>query len=93
MGRSVLKMGKSARLVSFTWRIRYVRQKDGEITFKLGSQRKNSHVEANELWFGMIKTKNCVAELKKKHENNSDECIRGVMEHGGKVYRTKWRCH
>ncbi|MFF5716232.1 hypothetical protein [Streptomyces buecherae] len=91
-GSLCIKGGKVGKTGSYTWRVRYVRHQGGEIKVKLGSQRKNSDITAWELWFGTKKTKNGVAELRRKHEINKDECIRGVMEYKSKVYVTKWRC-
>ncbi|MFE6779497.1 hypothetical protein [Streptomyces sp. NPDC057702] len=91
-GSLCIKGGKIGKTGTFTWRARYVRDRGGEITVRLGSQRKDSNVTAWELWFGNKRTTNGVAELSRRHEINKDECIRGVMEYRERVFVTKWRC-
>ncbi|WP_242578263.1 hypothetical protein [Streptomyces sp. MST-110588] len=65
---------------------------NGEVTVKLGTQRKNDDITAYPLWFGSKKTRNGYAELSRSHKLNSDECVRGVMQYKGKTFTTKWRC-
>ncbi|WP_432096015.1 hypothetical protein [Streptomyces sp. bgisy100] len=64
----------------------------GEITVKLGSQRKTDRIIAFPLWFGSKKTRNGYAKLSKRHHISRHECVRGVMEYKRDIYFTKWRC-
>ncbi|MFT2015635.1 hypothetical protein ACMA1D_07255 [Streptomyces sp. 796.1] len=91
-GSLCVKGGKIGSTGTYTWRVRYVRHQGNEITVRLGSQRKDSRITAWPLWFGSKKTRHGVAELRRRHEINRDECIRGVMEYRKNTYYTKWRC-
>ncbi|MGW1379439.1 hypothetical protein ACWD6P_34940 [Streptomyces sp. NPDC002446] len=64
----------------------------GEITVRLGYQRKNARITAFPGWFGTRRTQRGAVELSGRVEMLSDECIRGVMELGETVYVTKWSC-
>lgn len=77
---------------SFNFTVQYVRHTGGEITVKLGTQRKNDQITALPLWFGDKKTRNGVAELSKKHPIDKGDCVRAVMDYKNTTYVGKWRC-
>ncbi|MFF2812806.1 hypothetical protein ACFVT2_37670 [Streptomyces sp. NPDC058000] len=64
----------------------------GEITVRLGYQRKNSRITAFPGWFGTGRTRGGTLRLSGRVEMPADECIRGVMEHTATVFVTKWSC-
>ncbi|MEU9122056.1 hypothetical protein AB0C96_19700 [Streptomyces sp. NPDC048506] len=64
-----------------------------EITVRLGYQRKNARITAFPGWFGTRRTQGGAVGLTGRVEMLSDECIRGVMEHGETVFVTKWSCN
>ncbi|MGI5261471.1 hypothetical protein [Streptomyces angustmyceticus] len=94
-GQLCIKGGKLGKGGKYKFTVSYWRGGSGargEITVKLGTQRKNDDITAWPLWFGSKKTRNGYAALSKTHELDSDNCIRGVMDYKGKTYVTKWRC-
>ncbi|ANZ18294.1 hypothetical protein ACH4YO_26665 [Streptomyces noursei] len=64
----------------------------GELTIRLGYQRKNSRITAFPGWFGTGRTHGGTLRLSGRVEMLPDECIRGVMEHTATVFVTKWSC-
>ncbi|MEU3712329.1 hypothetical protein [Streptomyces catenulae] len=64
----------------------------GEIAVRLGYQRKDSRITAFPGWFGTVRTTRGAATLRGRVGMEAGECIRGVMEHGERVYVTKWSC-
>ncbi|MFE6691573.1 hypothetical protein ACFVFQ_34515 [Streptomyces sp. NPDC057743] len=64
----------------------------GEITVRLGYQRKNAQITAFPGWFGSGRTRGGALRLSGRVEMLPDECIRGVMEHTATVFVTKWSC-
>ncbi|WP_369357049.1 hypothetical protein [Streptomyces sp. cg2] len=64
----------------------------GEISVRLGYQRKNSRITAFPGWLGAGRTRGGVLRLSGRVEMLPDECIRGVMEHAATVFVTKWSC-
>ncbi|MGW1838185.1 hypothetical protein [Streptomyces sp. NPDC002067] len=64
----------------------------GEITVRLGYQRKDSRITAFPGWFGTVRTSGGAAVLRGRVGMTPGECVRGVMEHGERVYVTKWSC-
>ncbi|MFF4291143.1 hypothetical protein ACFY0R_38490 [Streptomyces sp. NPDC001633] len=64
----------------------------GEISVRLGYQRKNTRITAFPGWFGTRHTRHGAVTLSGRVEMLADECIRGVMEHAETVYVTKWSC-
>ncbi|AIA03971.1 hypothetical protein ACFU90_36940 [Streptomyces noursei] len=64
----------------------------GELTVRLGYQRKNSRITAFPGWFGTGRTQGGTLRLSGRVEMLPDECIRGVMEHTATVFVTKWSC-
>ncbi|MCB5911144.1 hypothetical protein [Streptomyces pinistramenti] len=64
----------------------------GEITVRLGYQRKDVRITAFPGWFGFRRTVRGAAELGGRVEMLPGECIRGLMEHRDTVFVTKWSC-
>ncbi|MFG2227972.1 hypothetical protein [Streptomyces sp. NPDC048644] len=64
----------------------------GEITVRLGYQRKDARITAFPGWFGFRRTVRGAAELSGRVEMLPGECIRGLMEHRDTVFVTKWSC-
>ncbi|GLF94091.1 hypothetical protein [Streptomyces yaizuensis] len=84
--------GTLGRSGTYTFTTKYHRFRGGEVTVKLGTQRKNSRITALPLWFGSQRTANGHASLSRSHPLDADNCVRGVMEHDDTMYVTKWRC-
>ncbi|MFD3843749.1 hypothetical protein ACFWWC_47340 [Streptomyces sp. NPDC058642] len=91
-GQLCLKDHTVGKTGSFKFRVSYDRHVSGEITVKLGTQRKNDQITAGALWFGNKKTTNGYAELSKTHPIDRGDCIRAVMEYQGSTFVGKWRC-
>ncbi|KUL42577.1 hypothetical protein ADL22_13905 [Streptomyces sp. NRRL F-4489] len=64
----------------------------GELTVRLGYQRKNSRITAFPGWFGTGRTRGGAVRLSGRVEMLPDECVRGVMEYVRTVFVTKWSC-
>lgn len=93
-GQLCISGGTVGKAGTYTFTVGYARNKSGVINVRLGDQRKNDQITAAENWYGYDKTDNpgVYAERSQKHDLNSDDCIRGIMEYGGSTYITKWRC-
>ncbi|ARF55615.1 hypothetical protein [Streptomyces gilvosporeus] len=63
-----------------------------DTSVRLGYQRKNTRITAFPGWFGTRRLRQGAAALGGRVEMLPDECIRGVMEHDGTVFVTKWSC-
>ncbi|MFJ6750931.1 hypothetical protein ACIQNI_22495 [Streptomyces sp. NPDC091266] len=64
----------------------------GEIDVRLGYQRKNARITAFPGWFGSRRTARGAVTLGGRVEMFAGECVRGVMEHAGTVFVTRWSC-
>ncbi|MFJ2177351.1 MULTISPECIES: hypothetical protein [unclassified Streptomyces] len=72
---------------------RYVRTGVGpEIPVRLGYQRKDARITAFPGWFGTRLTRHGRAELTGVIDTRPGECIRGVLDHQGRLYVTRWHC-
>ncbi|MFE2939685.1 hypothetical protein ACFXKG_11605 [Streptomyces sp. NPDC059255] len=72
---------------------RYVRHGDEpEIRVRLGYQRKDARLTAFPGWFGTQPTRHGRAELTGVIDTLPGECIRGVLDHRGRLYVTGWHC-
>jgi hypothetical protein len=76
---------------SFT--TRYV-QRAGrpDLAVRLGYQRKDARLTAFAGWFGTRRTRHGRAALTGRLTTEPDECIRGVLDHHGRLYATQWLC-
>ncbi|MFF0747181.1 hypothetical protein ACFYVL_43060 [Streptomyces sp. NPDC004111] len=63
-GQLCLTGGKIGESGNYLFTAKYLRTKNGEVTVKLGSQRKNTQLIAVPMWFGEMRTKDGYAELK-----------------------------
>ncbi|MEV7680853.1 hypothetical protein AB0O64_20245 [Streptomyces sp. NPDC088341] len=73
-----------------TW---YVQHADRPGTaVRLGYQRKDDRIVAFPGWFGTRRTQGGRAELSGTLRTAPGECVRGLLEHGGRTYVTEWRC-
>ncbi|MFI9050045.1 hypothetical protein [Streptomyces sp. NPDC053427] len=63
-----------------------------DFSVRLGYQRKNARITAFPGWFGSRRLRHGSAALGSRVEMLAGECIRGVMEHAGTVFVTKWSC-
>ncbi|MFG2141669.1 hypothetical protein [Streptomyces sp. NPDC048650] len=70
----------------------YRRPAGGSVTVRLGYQRKNARITAFPGWFGTRRLRHGDVALGGRVEMLPDECIRGVMEHRGTVFVTRWSC-
>nr|WSZ97933.1 hypothetical protein OH820_21720 [Streptomyces sp. NBC_00857] len=72
---------------------RYVQHTGGrDIAVRLGYQRKDDRITAFPGWFGTQRTRHGHAELTGMVSTEPGECVRGLLDHRGRVYVTQWHC-
>ncbi|MER7997943.1 hypothetical protein [Streptomyces sp. NPDC095613] len=73
--------------------VRYVRHGAGPgLSVRLGYQRKDERITAFPDWFGTSPTRSGRAELSRTIATLPGECIRGLLDHRGRVFVTEWLC-
>ncbi|KIF76300.1 hypothetical protein QR77_25220 [Streptomyces sp. 150FB] len=85
--------GPIGRTGGFT--VRYIQRpaRTGEVTVRLGYQRKDARITAFAGWFGTERTRDGRAELSGRLDTAPGECIRGVLlDSRTRPYVTRWSC-